>query len=100
MKTFDYLHQELSLALDRQIPRFGLWVSMATQEAHPMFGLTPEQAAHYLETGTGQILDQSRQDLGKKKWAKLVERVRNFDPEGQTPDEILERLCGNSPPPT
>ncbi len=99
MKVFDHLHQELSLALDRPVSRFELWISMAGQGAHPLSSLTPEQAARYLETGTSKVLDQGRRTLGAKKWAKLVERVSRFDPESQTPEEIMERLCGTPPPP-
>jgi len=93
MKVFDYLHQELCMTMGKPVPRYGIWTSMALQDAHPAFDLTPEKAANYLENGTGKILDQCRKTAGEKKWAKLVARVRKFNPDQDTPEEVFTRLC-------
>lgn len=94
MKIFDYLHQELNLTINQAVPRYDLWTAMALQDAHPMFDLSPEKAAHFLEAGTGKFLDRLRKLAGEKKWAKLVDQVRGFNPEQDTPEEVFARLCG------
>ena len=90
MKVFDYLHQELSLTVERKVPRCRLWISMAQRGAHPRLCLTPAKAANYLAAGEGSIIRQSREAVGAEKWDQLVQKVRNFDPGPDTPDESME----------
>lgn len=97
MKVFDFLCQELSLTVNQPIigkERYDLWTSMALQDAHPAFGLTPEAAAAYLEAGEGNLLGRCREKAGPKKWSRLIERVRHFNPDVEQPEEVFARLCG------
>lgn len=101
MKVFDYLVQELSLSAGENLAggpkRYDLWTSMALNDAHPMHGLTSEQAATYLEEATGPILERLRKKVGPKEWAKLVKRIRRFNPDHPTPEETLQRILGGRP---
>lgn len=97
MKVFDFLCQELSVALNEPIigaKRYDLWTSMALRGAHPAFGLTPEAAAAYLEAGEGNFIGRCREKIGPQVWARLVDAVRNFNPDVEQPEEIFRRLCG------
>lgn len=93
MKVFDYLHQELSLAANKLVPRYELWTAMALQDAHPMFELTSEKAAQFLAQGTGKFLEKLREQVGAKEWGRLVKRVHQFNPDIDTPEEVMKRLC-------
>lgn len=97
MKVFDFLCQELSVTTNRPIvgkERYDLWTSMALQNAHPAFGLTPEAAAAYLEAGEGNLIGRCREKVGPKVWARLVDTVRNFNHDVERPEEIFARICG------
>lgn len=97
MKVFDFLCLELSLTLNQPIvgkERYDLWTSMALQGAHPIFGLTPESAAEYLETGEGYFIEGCRRKIDQKEWNRLVSRIRSFNPDVEQPEEILARFCG------
>lgn len=97
MKVFNFLCQELSVTINQPIvgkARYDLWTSMALHDAHPAFDLTPEAAATYLETCHEGFLDRLRTRVRDKEWRLLVRRIREFNPDHDTPEEIFSRLCG------
>jgi hypothetical protein len=90
-RRFDRLVLELSLALDRSLPRYSLW--QAVREA----GLDPEtwsnadtqrfcmsELPRWLRR-TGFALDQSRLE-------RLTRSMARFDPSQLTPEEHFARL--------
>lgn len=96
MKVFDYVHQELSLVVGKLVSRYELWTAMALQDAHPLFNPTSKKAADFLAYGEGRLLSGLRRQVGEKRWNELVDQVRNFDPEQDTPEKIMERLCSGT----
>ena len=90
-RTFDYLHAELTMFCGVEIKRFAVW-----QELEDPNNLTPELAADFLETPTARELSpihKPHRDLDGD-WRRMVGRVRNFNPDKETPEETMERLCG------
>lgn len=89
MKTFNYLHQELCVILGKLIPRYRLWAAIGE---HPITGLSPEQAATFLEDTEVGLLKPLREQVGERKWRKLVSKVRRFDPKHPTPEEVFSSI--------
>lgn len=96
MQVFDFICQELSLALGEPIvgaKRFDLWIAMASWGWHPLFNARDTaRAATCLEQAASPLLDKLRQKLGAPKLEKLLQQVANFNPDQPTPEEVFERI--------
>jgi hypothetical protein len=93
MKPFDFAYQETCVAANQALSRYDFWTAAALGGAHPAWNPTSDQLANWLEQAEGSLLSRLRQRCGPEKWNKLVRRVRDFGPEHDTPEEIMERLC-------
>ena len=87
MKTFDYLHQELCITLDRKISRYQLFLNIGE-------GLLPQETAAHLEDQVQEesFLGELRKEMGARKWRKLVSKIRRFGPHRPTPEEVFSRI--------
>jgi hypothetical protein len=90
-RTFDYLHAELTMFCGAVIKRFDVW-----QELDNPQELTPELAADFLERDQVRLIklvQRPHQDVAGD-WRRMVGRVRNYNPETETPEEVMDRICG------
>lgn len=96
MQVFDFICQELSLALEEPIvgaKRFDLWIAMASWGWHPLFNAKDTvRAASCLELAESPLLSKLRNKLGDAKLAKLLDKVSHFNPDQPTPEEVFERI--------
>jgi len=74
LKTFNELHAQLSLLAGKLIPRMKLWEEV-TEICDPRT-LTKEQVI--------------------ERYPEVAKAFKNWDPNRDTPEEIMERLCGLS----
>jgi len=81
-RVFDHLHEELSLAAGRLVPRMDLWEEF---DGPP----TKEIALSFLRERTAPVL----QDIPERKLRRLTKRFERWDPNQDTPEEIFARLC-------
>jgi len=78
-RIFNYLHTELSLLAGKRIPRMELWEEVG-EHCDPR-ALTKEQALRFLTDKLGAA-------------SPVVKAFRHWDPNRETPEEMMERLCG------
>ena len=43
----------------------------------------------------GALVEKCRREIKPKTWARLVRRIRTFNPEQEQPEEVFKRLCGD-----
>jgi len=77
-KVFNHIHAELSLLAGKLIPRMELWGEVG--ESYDPRTLTKEQALQFLTDKLGPD-------------SKVVKSFKRWDPEADTPEEIMERIC-------
>ena len=90
-RRFDRLILELSLALDRSVPRYSLW-----QAVHGV-GLDPEawsgaQAQRFCTSELPRWLRREGFALAQQKLDRLARTIARFDPSQRTPEEHFARL--------
>lgn len=86
-RIFNWIHTELSLTLCRPIPRMDLW-----GEIGEMFSpdtLTHEQGLEFLEAYMPKVIQLSEYER-----RSIIKRFRKWNPNHDTPEEVMERLCG------
>jgi hypothetical protein len=71
-RTFDKLHVELSLLAGENIPRMQLWMEVS-EFCRPEELTTDMVVEHY---------------------PQVAKAFKNWDPNRDTPEEIMERICG------
>ena len=91
-RRFDRLVLELSVALDRWVPRYPLW-----QAAHAA-GFDPErwsgpEAERFCTIELPRWLRRQGFALSETKLAKLTRTITRFDPAQLTPEEHFARLA-------
>ena len=86
-RIFNWLHTELSLTLCRPVPRMDLWSEVG--EMFSLDTLTHEQGLEFLESYMPKIVQLSQHERDS-----IIQRYKKWDPEQDTPEEIMERLCG------
>ena len=75
-KVFDKLHMELSLARNELYPRYELWQAVG-EYGYDADNLQPDEAANWCRDN-GHLT--------------LAGKMRKYDPNLQTPEEIMERI--------
>lgn len=86
-KVFDHLHTELSLLKGELYPRMDLW-SEVGHYIDPMT-LTKELAVDFLINSLSTLLPE----VPEKKRTRMIKKLERWDPDADTPDEVMERLC-------
>ncbi|MCP3987303.1 MAG: hypothetical protein GY723_23190 [bacterium] len=89
-RGFDHLHAELSVAAGVALPRYALWLCL--REA----GRNPERLdrADLVEALEGELtgfLGDHGLRLAPRRSRGLQRRLRSFDPQTPTPEELLAR---------
>lgn len=87
-RYFDWIHVEISLALDRRISRYALWLAIWEQGGDPD-RLSDDAARRFIETGLSPFLDAQGARLGLRARRRLDRRLLRFDPRFPTPEEWL-----------
>jgi hypothetical protein len=77
-RIFNRLHIELSLLAGKNIPRMELWEEVG--EHYDPRNLTKERALQFLTDKLGAD-------------STVVKAFRRWDPNKETPEETMERLC-------
>lgn len=89
-KVFNHLHEALSLLKGELYPRMRLWeevgkyydpVTLNKMEAYCFFSC---------------FLDTLLPEVPVKKRKAALKKFRRWDPNVNTPDEIMERICGGT----
>ncbi len=83
-RRFDHFAVELSLALDRRVPRFALWLAA---EAHSGDG---SALAHFCDEALDAFLQAQRLPPPTPRARERLRRaVVRFDPSRRTPEEVF-----------
>ena len=85
-RIFKWIHTELSLALCFVVHRMDLW-----SEIGEMFSpntLTYEQGLGFLKSYMPKVIQLSQYEKDS-----IIKRYKKWDPEQDTPEEIMERIC-------
>ena len=87
-RYFDWIHVEISLALDRRISRYALWVAIWEQGGDPD-RLSCEEARRFVESGLTPFLETQGAPMSRRARRRLDGRILHFDPRFPTPEEWL-----------
>lgn len=89
-RRFDHLVMELSLALDRPIPRYPLWLYLHEVGYDPEL-LTRREAVEFCERYLDFFLARHGAALAPRRARRLLRQVERFDPTFPTPEERFAR---------
>jgi hypothetical protein len=90
-KVFNHLYEELSLLKGELAPRMELWDAVG--ELFDPVSLTKGQAEAYLcylSIHAADLLPE----IPERKIRRMLKKFDRWDPEADTPDEVMERICG------
>ena len=90
-RRFDHLAIELSLAVDRAVPRFALWTALHEGGADPE-QLSRDAALAFCDAPLDRFLAGLGLALPAPARRRLRRRVARFDPRHPAPEEIFARL--------
>jgi hypothetical protein len=90
-RRFDHLTVEISLALDRNLPRYPLWLAFKELGLDPDY-LTRETVIEFCDEHLSDFLAQLGHSLPPRKLRRLQRAVARFDPELLTPYERMARI--------
>ncbi len=90
-RRFDHLAQELSLALDLAVPRFGLWTALRDAGFDPE-ELTRDGALAFSDGPLHRFLAGLGLRLAARPERRLRRRLARFDPSYPLPEEIFARI--------
>jgi len=90
-RRFDHLVLELSLALDRYVPRYPVWLALKELGADPEW-LTRKDALEFCDAHLDTLVAQLGGTLSRRLTKRLRRSVARFDPDLPTPYERMERF--------
>jgi len=90
-RGFEFLFVELSLALERLVPRYPLWLGLQALGWDPM-ALTGSQMITFCDRHLEAFLAEHGLALAPRRAQRLRREIRRFDPRHPTPYETMERL--------
>jgi len=90
-RRFDHLMIELSVALDRNLPRYPLWLTFKELGADPE-DLSRENVIEFCDEHLGEILAHLGHTLTPRQVRRLRRTVARFDPDVPTPYERMARI--------
>ena len=90
-RRFDHLILEISLALDRNLPRYPLWLAFKEQGVDPEF-LARDVVLEFCDEHLGDFLARLGYSLPRRKIRRLRRSVSRFDPAVTTPYERMARI--------
>jgi len=90
-RRFDHFVIELSLALDRNLPRYPLWITFKEAGADPDF-LSRDVLIEFCDEHLSEFLGHLGHALTPRQFRRLRRAVARFDPEIVTPYERMARI--------
>jgi hypothetical protein len=90
-RRFDHLIIELSLALERNLPRYPLWLTFKELGADPDY-LSREAVIEFCDQHLAEFLGHLGHTLTPRQTRRLRRTVARYDPEITTPYERMARL--------
>jgi len=90
-RRFDHLILEISLALDRNIPRYPLWLTFKELGVDPEF-LNREVVIEFCDEHLADFLAHLGYTLSRRSARRLRRAVARFDPALPTPYERMARI--------
>jgi hypothetical protein len=82
---------ELSLELDRVVPRYALWTALREYGHDPEF-LSRDAALAFCDGPLDRFLGELGLALGARRTRRLRRRVARFDPLYPAPEEVFARF--------
>ena len=90
-RRFDHLILEISLALNRNLPRYPLWLTFKELGMDPEF-LTREAVIEFCDAHLTDFLARLGYVLSPRRIRRLQRAVARFDPALPTPYERMARI--------
>lgn len=90
-RRFDHLVQEVSLALDRHVPRYPLWLTLQELGMEPD-RLSRESAIAFCNDHLQGFLAHMGYHLSPRQIRRLARSLARFDPTRPSPDERLAEI--------
>ncbi|MFQ5417287.1 MAG: hypothetical protein ACE5FL_09600 [Myxococcota bacterium] len=90
-RRFDHLIVEISVALDRSLPRYPLWLTLKDLGMEPE-RLTREAAIAFCDNHLQEFLAHLGYRLSPRRHKRLLRTVARFDPAQITPTERMARI--------
>lgn len=90
-RRFQHLHVELSLAVDRAVPRYALWTRLQELGADPE-KLSRDAALEFCDRGLNGFLHEHGLRLSERREKALRRRIARFDDRYPAPEEFFARL--------
>jgi hypothetical protein len=90
-RRFDHLMLELSLALDRNVPRYPLWIAFKENGANPEF-LTRGALLAFFDDHLVDVLERLGHAFTPRQTRRLRRAVSRFDPALPSPYERMARI--------
>jgi hypothetical protein len=90
-RRFDHLILEISLALNRNLPRYPLWITFKELGMDPEF-LTREAVIEFCDEHLADFLARLGYVLPPRRIRRLQRAVARFDPALPTPYERMARI--------
>lgn len=90
-RRFDHLVVELSVALERRVPRYALWLELHERGVDPE-QLGREDAIAFCREGLEAFLAARGWALGRRARRRLEREIARFQPALPTPYERMERF--------
>jgi hypothetical protein len=91
-RRFDRLVMELSLAVDRCVPRYSLWQAVQAAGFDPERWSGPD-AERFCARELPRWLRHNGYALAEPRLAKLTRSIARFDPSQLSPEEHFARLA-------
>lgn len=96
-RYLDWIHVEISLALDRRVSRYALWLALWDQGGDPD-QLSRDEARRFVEAGLTPFLESQNASLNSRAQRRLAGRILRFNPRFPTPEEWLAGPRPGHPP--
>jgi len=90
-RRFDHLFVELSVAADELVPRYALWLRLHELGWDPV-RLDRDEVLAFADDHLAGFLAEHDLRIRPRALRILRRRLRGFDPEQPTPEEVFERL--------
>ena len=87
-RYFDHLYNEISVAVDRRISRYSLWLRVWESGGDPD-ELTREHVRYFVENNLSETLAEEGALLDARSRLRLEKTLLLFDPRYPTPEEIF-----------
>ena len=91
-RYFEFLYSEISLALERRISRYDLWLAVWDSGGDPD-ELSHDQVRLFLETALDTVLREEGSTISPRVRRRLERRILAFDPSYPTPEEWIGGLA-------